>query len=71
MRYYNHTPIRMAKVKIIIILVVGKDAEKLYQLYIVGGNVKWDIHTGKIDQLLLGRPSTLLELSNCTFGHLL
>ena len=44
--------IKMAKVKIVIIPIAGKDAETVNQLYTADGNVKWNIHTWKTDRLL-------------------
>ena len=37
--------IKMAKVKIVIIPIAGKDAETVNQLYTADGNVKWNIHS--------------------------
>ena len=42
---YYHMLIKMAKVKIMIIPIAGKDAETVNQLYTTDRNVKWNIHT--------------------------
>ena len=44
---YHFTPTRMAELKKIDIVSVGKDVEKLEPSYIVGGIVKWYSHFGK------------------------
>lgn len=66
-------PIRTFKIKNIIITNIGEGEEKLDFKYIVFGNVKWYIHSGKRFSGFYKTKNTLIvPPSNCTlFGHLL
>lgn len=46
MRHYTLS--RIAKIKKIVSASIGKDVEQLSLFYVVGRNVKWDSHFGKL-----------------------
>lgn len=59
MRYYPHTPVRMATIKKQKIKSVGKDMEKPEPLCIVGGIAKWCKCYGKHMMEYMKAPQTI------------
>lgn len=49
--YYHCTPIKMAKVKILIISNAGVDAEQLDFSDIAGRNIRWHSYSGSLPVL--------------------